>query len=259
MPNEFGRQSRRISEAGGEIRFAQAYLERYGYLASESYKTDALDESTKLAISRFQRFFGLNLSGEPDESTLKVMTLARCGLPDPLNRSRFIARCAWTAAIPIRFTFLGGSSSVSDDNALAAVQNAISSWHPADIPNVPGFQQVDPEESPDLLITWLKMDPDLGFTPEIYAHSDFPSPCHVIDNPPPPTPLHFNDQDFEWTDNPVPGLVDIESVALHELGHVLGLEHSAVVDAVMFPTLGLGDSRRAMTQDDREGLLSLYS
>jgi hypothetical protein len=256
MAKDSIKTSKQITQAGGDVRFAQAYLKRYGYLAQLRYKAGVIDESTKLGITQFQRFFGLKVTGKLEDSTLRAMAIVRCGLPDPAARARYVAQCPWTAALPIHFTFGGGSTSISDDDALAAVMRAISTWNPVDVPNVPTFQKVD--ANPDLVIAWFKEDPDLGFASTTYAHADFPPACPVINKNPPPTPLHFNDKDMSWTNNPVPGLADVESVALHELGHVLGLGHSAVAGAVMFPALELGSLLRTLSADDHEGLLSLY-
>ena len=53
---------------------------------------------------------------------------------------------------------------------------------------------------------------------------------------------------------------DLELVALHELGHCLGLDHSADSDAVMYETLDLGtdDTARHLDQDDIDGVQALY-
>jgi Putative peptidoglycan binding domain len=161
MQNEPNNTKKRIIQFGGEVRFAQGYLTRYGYLAPRSYRAGELDEPTRLAISRFQQFFGLSVTGKLEDLALQTMTIVRCGLPDPSVRARFATRCAWTAAIPISYAFLGGSATISDGDALSAVQNAIASWHPGDIPNVPAFQQVDSQQNPEVLIEWLKTDTDL--------------------------------------------------------------------------------------------------
>ena len=51
---------------------------------------------------------------------------------------------------------------------------------------------------------------------------------------------------------------DLRSNILHELGHVLGLDHTDKEPAVMLPTLSLGLQRRTPTQDDIDGLRALY-
>ncbi|KAF7135930.1 hypothetical protein RHSIM_Rhsim08G0059400 [Rhododendron simsii] len=58
--------------------------------------------------------------------------------------------------------------------------------------------------------------------------------------------------------NPVAGSYHLETMALHEIGHLLGLGHSNVQDAIMFPRIppatikGLGD-------DDIRGIKTLYA
>lgn len=55
------------------------------------------------------------------------------------------------------------------------------------------------------------------------------------------------------------GVVDIQRVTLHELGHVLGLDHpdedGQTVDAIMNSRIG---NRDALSQDDTEGAFQLY-
>jgi matrixin len=55
-----------------------------------------------------------------------------------------------------------------------------------------------------------------------------------------------------------PNAVDVESVALHEIGHILGLGHSTVPSAVMFAGLSLGATKRVLTTDDIQGVRLLY-
>ncbi len=52
---------------------------------------------------------------------------------------------------------------------------------------------------------------------------------------------------------------DIQSVACHEFGHVLGLGHSSNSQATMYYAIGAGDnSKRTLHQDDENGLCFLY-
>lgn len=68
----------------------------------------------------------------------------------------------------------------------------------------------------------------------------------------------FNDRYLWATGSYIPsGSYDVESVALHELGHVLGLDHY-YAPAIMQGTIGSGVKRRALTTDDINGILALY-
>jgi hypothetical protein len=57
-----------------------------------------------------------------------------------------------------------------------------------------------------------------------------------------------------WTTNG--GTYDLETVAIHELGHALGLDHSALTSAVLYAYYN--GSKHALTADDTAGIQSLY-
>ena len=59
------------------------------------------------------------------------------------------------------------------------------------------------------------------------------------------------------------GYVDLESVVLHELGHALGLDHNDTQfyngqPVVMYPYLASQTIVRALSEDDRRGIVDLY-
>lgn len=61
-----------------------------------------------------------------------------------------------------------------------------------------------------------------------------------------------------WTTDPADPQVDLQSVALHEFGHMLGLGHSGDREAVMYGTYPRNSTRRQPTADDLAGILSIY-
>ncbi len=83
-------------------------------------------------------------------------------------------------------------------------------------------------------ISWLPLDHQDGFpfTSEILAHTFYPAP---VVSEPLAGDVHFNDALLWGAGNPERW--DVFSVALHELGHSLGLQHADDPDSVMYPIL----------------------
>jgi len=76
--------------------------------------------------------------------------------------------------------------------------------------------------------------------------------------------IDFNGVEFVWTTSLETPRVDVQSIATHEIGHVVGIDHSGNSDAVMwweyviYPN-GMGETRqRTLHDDDREAIAYLY-
>lgn len=67
----------------------------------------------------------------------------------------------------------------------------------------------------------------------------------------------LNGQNFRWSLNPSAGSLHPQQILTHELGHLLGLSHSANFNATMFPSIR-PVQKFTLFPDDIEGLRFLY-
>lgn len=70
--------------------------------------------------------------------------------------------------------------------------------------------------------------------------------------------VHFDDEEQFTTNNKGRG-VDLFWLALHELGHSLGLDHSSNKDAIMYPIYRGSRPGLQLHRDDIMGIQQLYS
>ncbi|XP_031250604.1 metalloendoproteinase 2-MMP-like [Pistacia vera] len=71
--------------------------------------------------------------------------------------------------------------------------------------------------------------------------------------------IHY-DADEKWSllKDPARDEMDLETIAVHEVGHVIGLDHSSEKESVMFATIGFGTIKRKLHSDDVQGARDLY-
>lgn len=237
------------------LEHVQDFLHRFGYIKDrERLKPGCLDDETSAALTKYQTCQGLPGTGEFDETTRRQMTTARCAFPDMSAGVEFATTCDWGQA-EVTYAFDTGTDNVAGTDEFEATRDAFQTWA-AVIPLT--FREVGSSDSPDVLIGWRPAnDPDLNMVGGTLAHADFPPACGFINNTL-PRPVHFDDTEHTWAIGAVPGAFDVETVALHEIGHILGLAHSNVAGAIMFPSIGSNRTNRVLTQDDISGVQSLY-
>lgn len=64
---------------------------------------------------------------------------------------------------------------------------------------------------------------------------------------------------YSWANSAQVGKYDVWSVILHEMGHVCGLAHSNYSSAVMYKSVASNTEKRSLSNDDLNGIASLYS
>jgi peptidoglycan hydrolase-like protein with peptidoglycan-binding domain len=237
-----------------EFRHVQEYLQRFGYLAPGAHPTGKVDDPSSEGLSKFQAFNGLAPSGEFDEQTRDAMTTPRCAMPDMSSGVAFATQCKWPKT-DLSFAFDTGTDDVAGTGEFDAVRAALGTWNGA-APLT--FSEVSTDANPDVQIGWRPAaDTDLSMVGATLAHADFPPGCSVVTNSL-PKPVHFDDTEHTWAMGAQADAFDVETVALHELGHILGLAHSSVPGAVMSPTVAPNFTLRTLTQDDTDAIQSLY-
>lgn len=69
----------------------------------------------------------------------------------------------------------------------------------------------------------------------------------------------LNAVNYRWTTSGETGAEDVQNVVAHEAGHFVGLSHSNVADATMFPSASHGETnKRSLESDDEAGAAALY-
>ena len=227
-------------------------LRALGYVAAAQRAGDP--QAT--AVRSYQCSRRLTVSGELDAATVATLDANYCSVPPRGEPGSDPAKIAPPWVLPsdgssLRLSFQFGEGFPA--GAVAAVRSAMQTWEGAlHVEFVPYARNGRP--APQVLFE-LVVNDDLRLEGATAAY---------VTPPPPYRPLpagrglqanqsvhvRFNGREA-WNDAAgTLGGFDLQSVALHELGHVLGLHHSGSPGAVMSPVLNQGVRRRDLEVAD---------
>jgi Matrixin/Clostridial hydrophobic W len=244
------------------IALIQNYLKSFGYLKGD-FEAGSMDEKTAKALKIFKLAYALedvnskSLDGI-NEDLLKFIKKQRCGLPDdfPLHEgkdmfsSKFVTvGCSYFAVLRrIKYQVLNTTPDLSITACKQAIANAFNTWS-----QVIPIDFVESSSSPTFKIGFHTGNHGDGAPFDgangVLAHAFYPPPCGGVHA----GKMHFDEAEL-WRVNG--SNFDLESVALHEIGHLLGLKHSNVPNSIMYAYYG--GVRRTLTSDDIAGIQSLY-
>ncbi|CAL8139070.1 unnamed protein product [Orchesella dallaii] len=204
-------------------RDATFYLKKFGWLNSTYTDFDPEAIMTfKKTIEDYQAFEKIPITGQLDNNTVEAMKVPRCGLRDKMDGQRF--------------TLLG---TVWESRALTYT----ISRYPRSPETLGGRENIDAELRRAFAVwervTTFTFRPGTGraFAPENGM-------------------VHFDD-DERWTSGENTG-INFFQVAAHEIGHALGLGHSEVRGALMFPSYTGYAPNFQLHSDDIQGIEALY-
>jgi len=253
------------SAAAEDIYGLQALLGRYGYLHG-GHCPGHYDEATCRAVSQFQSFYGLypDEDGVCDEATVDLLHQPRCGVPDdPVgtrdNQGRLASFVTVGAKWPrtdLSFRYLNSTPDLSESRQRAIIQETFDRW--AD-ESALSFREVPISESSELSVSFHRGSHGDGYPFDNGGGPDTNTLAHAFSPPPRgggwAGSLHFDE--FErWKDQAGGRGIRLYNVALHEIGHLLGLSHSQDQNAIMYAFYG--EDRNDLRADDIAGIQSLY-
>lgn len=254
------------------IQQLKKYLEKFGYLNYSENQTHANDDNfdglLESAVKTYQTNHGIRPTGDMDSQTVSEMMSPRCGVPDIINGTNWMMRRhnhhshASLLRTVSHYSFFPGSPRwppskttltyaflpLTPNWATTPVASAFSQWDSATHFN---FIWIQDYTVSDMTISFQRLDHGDG--------SPFDGPGGTIAHAFAPTNGRFHyDGDETWSVGATPNAFDLETVALHEIGHLLGLGHSSVQSAIMFPSISSGTTK-GLHQDDIQGIRALYN
>ncbi len=236
----------------------QTLLTRFGYLRG-TFEPGRLCPATQRSVRRYQRFYHLKPDGIVGPITKKSLEQPRCGVPDiPVSPggetpgAPFVLRGCKYNKNDLSYAFINGTADLAGSREREIVRQAFEAWE--GVANL-RFQEVEANRNPDFRIAWRSGnhgDGD-GFdgAGNILAHAFFPPPC----GGPNAGDLHFDEAE-RWVDDPTANGILLLQVAIHEIGHLLGLSHSQDESAIMFAFYS--PDRVNLADDDIKGAIALY-
>ncbi|KAE9549957.1 hypothetical protein FO519_006836 [Halicephalobus sp. NKZ332] len=234
-------------------KFVETYLKTFGYLRDSPEVSEDEKKTSGAAFKSFQEFMGVQGTGNMDTTSSVLMMRKRCSEKDILSGSE--KKTAWEKSV-LTFNITNFPEAIKESDFRELLHQAFAAWEtviPVD------FVEVNDSEKADIVFSFE--DPLNGWTNDP-THLSIAGASGTPKNPDTPRTRIWISKDETWgTNNELDQTNnDLFNVLVHEIGHVLGLEHSSDPNSSMYPLFEreTDQQRPEVTNDDVEKLRNLY-
>ncbi|XP_009685061.2 matrilysin [Struthio camelus] len=226
-----------------DLESVKTYLDKFFPLLR---KTDS--QSLEERIKKMQRFFHLTVTGTLNAETKEIMNQPRCGVPDIADYKTFPGNPRWRNKY-LTYRIDNYTPDLPQAKVDEAISKAFMVW--SDVTPLQ-FKRVFRGDA-DIVVAFARREHRDGYPFDgrgnTLAHAFAPGKGLGGD-------AHF-DEDETWSE--YNHGVNLFLVAAHEFGHSLGLAHSNVPGALMYPTYSYVNPKTfRLSEDDKRGIQKLY-
>ncbi|KAJ1389887.1 PGBD-like superfamily [Sesbania bispinosa] len=232
------------------------YLDLFGYLNSTLHSnfTNEFTLNLQSAIIEFQKNFNLEVTGQLNRDIYEIISQPRCGVPDIINgtttmnsgNANTTSFKPWWKTWEKELSYAFHPQNNVTDGVKSLFRDAFNRWSNVTLLN---FTETTSFNDSDIKIVFVKFDGKGGMVGS--ADTNYSMSVGDI----------YLDSEEQWV---LPSEkvseeddVDLESVVMHQVGHLLGLGHSSVEEAVMYPIV-LQEKKTELTNDDLQRIKQIY-
>ncbi len=140
---------------------------------------------------------------------------------------------------------------LSQQEVESGLETALGVW--ASVANITFSESVSPKQPNSIDFTFISIDGSGDTLAQAYYPDD-------VNREPIAGDIEFDmAEGWEIGDALGGAATDLVFVAIHEIGHSLGLEHSDVFDSVMYPTISRTQVYEGLAESDVDAILALYA